>query len=142
MAGRARPRTKSATEIPHALVRQVEREPARHPSLSWLLRHFPTERMVLGGWGPLSAELGRFAGEHFGVRMDSGFGVALQVNELLMPRPGRCFPEVHALAHDFVGWLRACRRTRKRPAACLVRQAPSLLRPAGGHRPAPHSGPA
>jgi hypothetical protein len=109
------------------LVSQVAVDPAAYPGLSWLLRHFHEERTALGGWGPLYAELGRFAVARFGVALDSGFRVALQVNELLMPRPGRRFPESYALEHDFVGWFRSRLRARGGVPRRLADQAPGVL---------------
>lgn len=117
----------AATEFVHALVRLVQDEPARHPAITWLLRHFHDERLALGGWGPLYAEIGRFAAERFGVPMDSGFATALQVNELLLPRQGRRFPEVHMLQHDFVSYFEDHLRSRERPSRRLVDHAPGRL---------------
>jgi len=124
----------AATEFVHALVRQVHEDPARHPSLTWLLRHFHEERMVPGGWGPLYVEIGRLAAERFGVAMDSGFATALQVNELLLPRQGRRFPQTHALAHDFVAYFDRHRRARDPAGPRLVEFPPGELVVSDPHR--------
>lgn len=118
----------AATEFVHALVREVQDTPARHPAVTWMLRHFHDERLALGGWGPLYAEIGRFAAERFGVTMDSGFATALQVNELLLPRQGRRFPEMHTLQHDFVGYFQSHGRGREPPGQRLADWPPGSLR--------------
>ncbi|MBT9489769.1 MAG: radical SAM protein [Rubrivivax sp.] len=117
----------AATEFVHALVRQVRSAPAPYPAITWLLRHFDRERRALGGWGPLYAEIGRFAAAHFGVPMDSAFATVLQVNEWLLPRQGRRFPEGHALAHDLVRWFEHHHRAAE-PSPCrLVDLPPGTL---------------
>lgn len=117
----------AATEFVHALVRQVRSAPAQYPAITWLLRHFDRERRALGGWGPLYAEIGRFAGARFGVPMDSALATVLQVNEWLLPRQGRRFPEVHALSHDLVRWFEHHHRAAE-PSPCrLVDQPPGTL---------------
>lgn len=117
----------AATDFVHALVREVQADPARHPAVTWLLRHFHQERMALGGWGPLYAEIGRLAADRFGVAMDSGFATALQVNELLLPRQGRRFPETHPLQHDFVLYFESHGRAREPAGPRLVDLAPGTL---------------
>jgi len=94
-----------ATEFLHALLLAVRAQPSRYPSTAWLLRHFLTERQVLGGWPAFYAEIARFAGDRFGVAHDAAFAVALDVNRMMMPEPGRRFPERHALPHDFVAYF-------------------------------------
>lgn len=90
-----------ALEVLHAMVRTVGDEPAAYPALTWLLRHFPARRHALGGWGPLYREIGRFAHERLGVPAhDPTLAAVLRLNELLMPWPGRRFPEVHSLPFD------------------------------------------
>jgi hypothetical protein len=124
----------AATEFVHALVRQVQEDPARHPGITWLLRHFHEQRMVPGGWGPLYAEIGRLAAERFGVVMDSGFATALQVNELLLPRQGRHFPQTHALAHDFVGYFERHRHAGDAARPRLAEFPPGELVVSDPHR--------
>jgi hypothetical protein len=117
----------AATDLVHALVHAVQADPARHPAITWLLRHFHQERMALGGWGLLYAEIGRLAADRFGVAMDSGFATALQVNELLLPRQGRRFPETHTLQHDFVRYFENHGRAREAAGPRLADLAPGTL---------------
>jgi hypothetical protein len=117
----------AGTDFVHALVREVRADPARYPAIAWLLRHFLQERTVLGGWGPLYQEIGRLAADRFGVAMDSGFATALQVNELLLPRQGRRFPETHTLLHDFVSYFERHGRTSETAGPRLAGLAPGTL---------------
>jgi len=117
----------AATEFLHALLIEVRAQPSRYPSTAWLLRHFLQERQVLGGWPAFYAEIARFAGERFAVAHDVGFAIALEVNRLMMPEPGRRFPERHALAHDFVRYFEQHARARGSAGRRLAEYPPGTL---------------
>ncbi len=105
----------------------AQADPARHPAITWLLRHFLQERTTLGGWGPLYEEIGRLAADRFGVTTDSGFATALQVNELLLPRHSRRFPVTHTLQHDLVSYFERHGRAREVAGPRLADLAPGTL---------------
>ena len=117
----------AATDFIHALVRTVRDRPAAYPAITWLLRHFHTERQALGGWGPFYAEIADFAANELSVPMDPGFATTLRVNELMMPEEGRRFPEGHALEHDFEAWFQANVRSRTRTERRLADYPPGRL---------------
>lgn len=95
----------SATEVLHVLVQTVRSDPERYPLLTWMLRHFLTERRVLEGWTPFYREFAQFVEARFGVAESPCWNAILKLSGLLMPQPGRRFPERHALAFDVVTWF-------------------------------------
>lgn len=94
-----------ATEVLHALVQAVRDTPARWPLLSWMLRHFLRERRVLEGWGPFYREFADFVQDRFGVGDSPDWRCVLRLSEIMMPEPGRRFPERHALPFDVASYF-------------------------------------
>ena len=105
-----------ATDVLHALAREVGADPARYPTLAWMLSHFLRERQVLGGWEPFYREVAAFVQARFGVGDEPGWLTALEVNRLMMPQAGRRFPEEIRLDHDFASYFRD-RSRRGSPAS-------------------------
>jgi hypothetical protein len=117
-----------ALQVLHAMVRTVRDEPAAYPALTWLLRHFPAQRCALGGWEPLYYEIGCFAQERLGVPMDdAALAAVLRVNALLMPSPGRRFPQVHELPFDVEAYFASGLAHRAGPAVRLAELGPGAL---------------
>lgn len=117
-----------ALQVLHAMVRTVRDEPAAYPALTWLLRHFPVQRHALGGWAPLYDEIGRFAQERLGVPGDdAALAAVLRLNALLMPGPGRRFPEVHELPFDVEAYFASGLGHRAGPTGRLADLGPGTL---------------
>ena len=117
-----------ALQVLHAMVRTVRDEPAAYPALTWLLRHFPAQCYALGGWEPLYHEIGCFAQERLGVPTgDAALAAVLRVNALLMPGPGRRFPQVHELPFDVEAYFASGLAQRAGPAVRLADLGPGTL---------------
>jgi len=94
-----------ATDFVHELSRHCLAYPGEYPAVTWVLRFFPDERYVPGGWAPFYQEIGAFAEHAFGVPRDGPFDTVLKLNELMMPEEGRSLPVDAELAHDVVSYF-------------------------------------
>lgn len=103
----------TALDFLHALYDAVRSEPDRYPAITWVLRFFTQARCMPGGWHRFYRQVGTFISDRYGISVEGGLRVALEVNELVMPEPGRRYPLRRELAHDFVSYFRS--RNRLRP---------------------------
>jgi radical SAM superfamily enzyme YgiQ (UPF0313 family) len=116
-----------AAEVLYALVREVETDPARYPTVAWMLAHFLRERQVLGGWEPFYREVAAFVRARYGIGDEPGWLTALEVNRLMMPQAGRRFPDEVRLRHDFVAYFRDHSRRGSRASRPLGEHPPGSL---------------
>ncbi|NND69443.1 MAG: hypothetical protein HKN19_17770, partial [Halioglobus sp.] len=66
-----------------------------------------------GSWGLFMAEVRSYLIDVLGMPEDSGLRTALKVQHAHLPGPGRVFPEVHELEHDFNAWQEAMFQCRE-----------------------------
>lgn len=94
-----------AMDFVHRLSITARSNPSRYPTLNWFLRYFLRERLAPGGWVLFYNEIQDFAEQEFDIQPDTGFKIALHVNELMMPDEGRQFPEAISLDYDFATYF-------------------------------------
>jgi len=83
----------------------VRSEPRRFPSLTWMGRHLAEWTVPPPGWAALLDEARRVLVGRHGVPDDAALATALAVQEAHLPWPGREYPVVRGLAHDYVAWF-------------------------------------
>ena len=66
-----------------------------------------------GSWGLFMAEVRSYLIDVIGMPEDSGLRTALKVQHAHLPGPGRVFPEVYELEHDFTAWQEAMFQCRE-----------------------------
>lgn len=89
----------------HRMLDQVEQDPAHYPAITWVTRSFLKTKCMPGGWRSFYEEIGRFAGDAFGVELDSAFQTVLRVNELVMPDDTVSYPANLEIEHDLVSYF-------------------------------------
>ena len=101
-----------ATDVMEDLLEVVETEPDRFPVLTWVLEYFDIHPTVALGWTSFYDEFRSFVAARYPqVAHDSAFECVVQLQQFLMPAPGRSFPATITLAHDYVAWYRAATRS-------------------------------
>lgn len=95
----------TALDLIHEIDRAIVDDPFRYPLLTWVGRYFDLVTAPPGGWPPFYAEIRRLLDERCGLAADPGLDVVLDVQEFLMPRRGRVFPDTLHLRHDYVAWF-------------------------------------
>jgi hypothetical protein len=81
-----------------------DRDPGRYPLLDWVLRYFDFFQVRPLGWRSFYAEVRRFLVEELGVPLTTALDDVLELQAFLMPVPGRAFPAVLGLRHDYVSY--------------------------------------
>ncbi len=97
----------AATEVMDLLMAVADDEPTRHPRLAWLFAHFPHFAAPLVGWSGLYAEVRSILVERVGIPPSSALDTVLDLQQFLMPRAGRQFPDTIHLAHDYLTYYRS-----------------------------------
>ncbi len=94
-----------ATRVMEALLDVTGRAPEEHPSLSWVVGYYDLFPVAPFGWAAFYRDVHRLVLEELGAQDGSALRTALAVQEFLMPRPGRRFPETLELEHDYVTYF-------------------------------------
>ena len=105
----------AVTDLLIQIDRVVTADPEAWPSLVWVARHLPRWTVPPAGWPPFLAEVRRLLTEQLGIPDDDALDTALRVQESHLPWPGRRFPDIVDLRHDYVGWFDALRRGEGSP---------------------------
>jgi hypothetical protein len=101
-----------ATDLEEHLLDLVDRTPERFPLVSWVFCYFDLFPTVAGGWPAFYAEVARLLVEDFGLDPeDTGLEAVIDLQLLLMPAPGRVFPDTAELAHDYLAYYRSATRS-------------------------------
>jgi radical SAM superfamily enzyme YgiQ (UPF0313 family) len=79
-------------------------DPGRFPLTSWFMLGARRYLTVPAGWSPFLSEVRTLLVERLGVADDAALDTALAVQQALLPAPGRRFPDVAELDHDFVAY--------------------------------------
>lgn len=79
-------------------------DPFRYPALTWLVECFDRHPVPMSGWTEMYEQVAAFVVDEYGVGDDSALGCVLAVQQALMPWPGRVFPHVVDLEHDYVSY--------------------------------------
>ena len=95
-----------AVDFMHALLAAVRADPARFPSLTWVLKYFNSVKCMPGGWRRFYEEAAGFIAERYGIDGEPALDVVLRANEVAMPDGSLEYPRTVALEHDFVSWFR------------------------------------
>ena len=74
------------------------------PLLTTAFRYLQGYMAPPGSWGLLIQEVRRYLVSRLKIDDDSGLRTALQVQLAHLPAPGRAFPDVQKLEHDFASW--------------------------------------
>jgi hypothetical protein len=94
-----------ATRVMEAVLDVADRAPAEHPSIAWVIGYYDLFPAAPFGWPAFYQEVHRLVVEQLGAEDSSALRAALAVQEFLMPRPGRRFPETIELEHDYVAYF-------------------------------------
>jgi hypothetical protein len=82
----------------------VTEDETRYPSVTWLFDYFDQYPVPPLGWREFYGEVRRLIIENLPVPESSTLDCVLEVNEFVMPAPGRRFPAELELAHDYVAY--------------------------------------
>ncbi len=94
-----------ATEFIADLGTVAEDTPDRWPTVTWLVECFDRHPLPPRGWRACYEEIRDFVVERYGLDpRDSALRCVLEVQEALMPWPGRELPARVALEHDYVSY--------------------------------------
>lgn len=98
----------AATDLMERVMDVVASAPRRYPVMSWVMTYFDRLPGVAVGWPRFFDEVERFLADELGVDpADSGIATVLRLQEFLLPAPGRRFPAILPLAHDYVTYYRS-----------------------------------
>jgi len=89
------------------IARAAASEPAKLPSIAWVMREFRTFFRPLTSWEAFYADVARCCTSHFDIALDSAFDASLRANRAVMPEEGRRFPDAVGLSHDFGAFFAA-----------------------------------
>jgi radical SAM superfamily enzyme YgiQ (UPF0313 family) len=93
-----------ATTVLEAIAEVTADEPARHPLISWVFEYFDLYPTAAVGWHAFLDEFRRLVQERFGVAESSALRCVLEVQEAVLPRPGRALPRELDLEHDYLAY--------------------------------------
>jgi radical SAM superfamily enzyme YgiQ (UPF0313 family) len=114
-----------ATELMQRVLDLSDDEPERYPLISWIVRYFDLFPTVAVGWHAFYDEVRTMVVEQFGLDpLDQGLETVLRVQSALMPMPGRTFPHVEALPHDYVAYYRSATRSLYTSGAASAPERP------------------
>ena len=80
------------------------RHPHEWPVISTVLRTLESYMAPPGSWGLYIEEIHRYLVTHLGIPDDSGLRTTLAVQHAHLPTPGRQFPDIVKLEHDYMAW--------------------------------------
>jgi hypothetical protein len=101
-----------ATDVEERILDLIDEEPTRFPLLSWVYSYFDLFPTVACGWLEFYGEVRGFIVEEYGIAPDDpGLATVIAIQFALMPAPGREFPHVIELEHDYVAYYRSATRT-------------------------------
>jgi radical SAM superfamily enzyme YgiQ (UPF0313 family) len=96
----------AATEVLQALIVAVRQQPATYPAIAWVMQEFLRARHAPDeGWPAFYRQVAHFIESRFKLAATSDWHLVLDFNAQMMPRRGRCFPEVLELRHDIASWF-------------------------------------
>jgi hypothetical protein len=88
-------------------------DPLNWPLITTAFRYLQGYMGPPGSWGLFIEEVHRYLVTSLGIADDSGLRTTLQVQLAHLPAPGRSFPEVQRLEHDFSAWQAVVLATRE-----------------------------
>ena len=92
-----------ATEAMEHISDLAIKDPSRYPALTWLVECFDLHPLPPAGWTSFYDEVRSFMVDQYELDPnDSALECVLQVQQALMPWPGRVFPATVELKHDYV----------------------------------------
>ena len=101
----------AASDLIEHIMDTTDRDPLRFPTLSWVFGYYDLHPTTAVGWPVFYREFRQLVIEDFGIDPeDSAFEAVLQLQEFLMPIPGRTFPAVIELDHDYEAYYRSATR--------------------------------
>ncbi|MGI9603248.1 MAG: B12-binding domain-containing radical SAM protein [Acidimicrobiales bacterium] len=92
---------------------EVFSRPDAWPIIATTLRILEGYMAPPGSWGLFMAEVRRYLVDHLGLPDDSALRTTLAVQHAHLPAPGRTFPQVLELEHDYTAWQDALLTTRE-----------------------------
>lgn len=95
-----------ASDVLDRILDVTELTPHRLPHLSWLTSHFERHATAPGGWPSVYEDVRRLLTEDFAIAPSPTLDTVIELNEFLMPWPGRTFPASIELRHDYVEYYR------------------------------------
>ena len=96
----------AAVDYIHELYNEIESDPYRFPTLTYVSKVFQYYLNVPGGWHQFYEEIAAFTQARFGVRRDSAFDAVLYFNEMVMPDDALAYPLKIQLEHDVPAYFR------------------------------------
>lgn len=92
---------------------EVLRHPEAWPVLSTSLKSLERYMAPPGSWGLFIDEVHRFLVDHLQLEDDSALRTTLTVQHAHLPSPGRQFPYMVELEHDYIAWQEALFQSRE-----------------------------
>lgn len=84
--------------------------PAEYPLWSTVYHNFDRFPVVPVGWESFYREIRRFVEKEYSIQVDDEFECVFQVQQFLMPQPGRRFPETLSVRHDYQAYYSDARQ--------------------------------
>jgi len=112
----------AATEVMDHLLDVSIETPERFPHLCWTLRFFEHHPVAPASWSRFYDELRTLLIEDFGLPPSQSMDTVFAVNEFLMPRPNRSFPDSLELRHDYPAYFVAANRSLYRSGGAAAPQ--------------------
>jgi len=100
-----------ATVVMDKILEVVNDGAATYPHLCWVMNQFHHYATAPGGWNSFYAEVRSLLASEFGVEASPALDVAFELNQFLMPVPGRPLPASITLAHDYLAYYRDATRS-------------------------------
>lgn len=94
-----------ATTVEDRILDITKERPNDYPLISWVFNYFDVFPIVALGRVSFYDEVRRFIYDEFEIAPGSDVECAIQVQRALIPGPGRVFPEVVQLDHDYVSYF-------------------------------------
>ena len=95
-----------ATDVADLVLDVTERSPHRFPHLTWIVSYFDLQPSPPLGWGAFYDDVRALLIEDLDVAPSTAMDCAFELNQFLMPAPGRHFPASIDLPHDYVAYHR------------------------------------
>ncbi len=101
----------AATDLADRVLAVTDDDPLRYPTVSWVFGYFDLLPTVAVGWRTFYGEIASLLRDEFGLDPDaSDLRCVLDLQEFLMPVPGRSFPASIELPHDYTAYYRSATR--------------------------------